>query len=214
MHPSAVSIVNLPTWLWIDAGMWHSYSVTASVGPVSATAVATPSEVTWSMGDGSVVLCDGPGTPYDPTVAPGQWTRCAHAYAVSSAGQPSPDGNANDGAFGVRATIDWSVSWSVTGAVGGGSLPGGFLHIDLDDHPGRAGGKRRFGRPDPVCCPSESEGMAGVTTLLDRGSTAAVAPPGSTSKLRLPTAPRTRRPLLALASVVVVFASVAGFAEL
>jgi hypothetical protein len=98
--------------------------VTASVGSVSATAVATPSSVAWSMGDGVVVTCDGPGTPFDPALpASQQSTQCTHTYTVSSAGQPSRDGNANDGAFDVVTTIDWSVSWSAAGAAGGGVLP-------------------------------------------------------------------------------------------
>jgi hypothetical protein len=123
-NPSVLSVVNLATWLWIDADIWHPYSVTASVGSVSATAVATPSFVTWSTGDGGVVTCDGPGTPFDPAqTAAQQSTQCSHTYTVSSAGQPSPDVNGNDDAFVVVATIHWSVSWSATGDVGGGALP-------------------------------------------------------------------------------------------
>jgi hypothetical protein len=125
--PSGPAVVNLPTWLWIDADIWHSYSVTASVGSVSATAVATPSSVTWSMGDGDVVTCDGPGTPFDSGQPSSQQsTRCFYTYAISSAGQPSSDGNPNDAAFDVETTIDWSVAWSVRGARGGGILPSLF----------------------------------------------------------------------------------------
>ncbi len=117
-----VPVVNLPTWLWIDPGVWHPYRVTASVGSVTATAVATPVTVTWSMGDGGSVTCDGPGTPFDPS-EPAQESPCSYLYPESSAGQPSPDGNPDDGAFVVVATIHWSVTWSVTGAAGGGALP-------------------------------------------------------------------------------------------
>jgi hypothetical protein len=123
-NPPAVSIVNLPTWMWIDSSMWHPYSVSASVGSVSATAVATPMSVTWSTGDGGVVICDGPGTAFDvEEPASQQTTQCTHTFGVSSAGQPSSDGNPNDGAFVVVATIDWTVSWLATGATGGGTLP-------------------------------------------------------------------------------------------
>ncbi len=123
-NPSTVSVVNLPTWLWIDDDIWHPYPVTASVGPVSATAVATPTSVTWLTGDGAVVLCAGPGTAFDPSKpAARQSTQCDHTYSVSSSGQTSPDGNPNDGAFDVTATIHWSVSWSANGAAGGGELP-------------------------------------------------------------------------------------------
>ena len=31
-NPAGISVVNLPTWLWIDASIWHSFSVTATVG--------------------------------------------------------------------------------------------------------------------------------------------------------------------------------------
>lgn len=123
-NPSNAAMVNLPTWLWIDAGIWHPVSVTASAGAVSATAVATPVAVEWSMGDGAVVTCPGPGTAFDAS-RPSSWqtTSCDYTYASSSAGQPSTDGNPNDGAFDVRATVTWTVSWSAQGAAGGGVLP-------------------------------------------------------------------------------------------
>ena len=123
-NPPAISVVNLPTWLWIDGGIWHPFSVTASVGTVSATAVATPTSVTWTMGDGGMTTCDGPGTPYvAEQPSDQQSTTCHYTYLTSSGGQPSGDGNPNDDAYNVVATIDWSVTWSVQGAVGGGDLP-------------------------------------------------------------------------------------------
>jgi hypothetical protein len=123
-NPSGSAVVNLATWLWIDAGIWHPYSVSASVGTVSATAVATPVSVTWTMGDGGSVSCHGPGTAYnlaEPSSL--QAPSCWYTYAISSAGQPAPDGNPNDGAFEVTATVTWSVSWTAVGAAGGGALP-------------------------------------------------------------------------------------------
>jgi hypothetical protein len=123
-NPTATSVVNLPTWLWIDAGIWHPYSVTASVGSVSATAVANPILVTWSMGDGGQTTCPGPGAPYNLSQpSSGQSTQCEYSYLRSSAGQLSPDGNPDDGAFAVSATVSWAVSWSAQGAAGGGELP-------------------------------------------------------------------------------------------
>ena len=123
-NPSGTAVVNLPTWLWIGPGLWHAFTVTASVGPVSATAVAVPETVTWTMGDGGTVVCSGPGTPYDTTrPASQQSTGCAYTYPVSSVGQPSPDGNPDHGSFSVQATVTWSVTWSAQGASGGGQLP-------------------------------------------------------------------------------------------
>lgn len=123
-NPSGSSVVNLPTWLWIDAGIWHQDSVTASAGTVSATAVATPESVTWEMGDGGVVVCVGPGRPFQLGLpADTQSTPCAFTYRTSSIGQPSADGNPDDAAYTVRATITWDVSWTAQGAPGQGVLP-------------------------------------------------------------------------------------------
>jgi hypothetical protein len=126
LNPSAFSVVNLSSWLWIDPQAWHSFRATATAGSVSATAVAVPSTVSWTMGDGHSVVCGGPGTPYQPTMPEtAQTTDCSYTYLRSSAGQPSVngDGDSNNGAFRVTATITWTVSWLATGVAGGGSLP-------------------------------------------------------------------------------------------
>ncbi len=122
--PSSTALVNLPTWLWVDGADWHPYSVSASAGPVSATVVAAPLSVTWSMGDGHALACPGPGEPFvsGPTSTLST-TDCSYDYPESSAGEPSPDGDPNDGSFPVTATVTWSVTWSSTGAAGGGTLP-------------------------------------------------------------------------------------------
>ncbi len=125
VNPSPRAVVNLPEWLWIDPAIWHDVSVTATTGSVSATATAVPSSVTWAMGDGSTVVCDGPGTPFLAQQPVGsQATACSYTYRQSSFGQPAPDGNPNDAAFQVTATISWNVTWQAVGASGGGSLPG------------------------------------------------------------------------------------------
>jgi len=123
--PPGAAVVNLPTWLWIDPSIWHSYSVSASVGSVTATATAVPISVRWSMGDGNDVTCAGPGAVYHLSLpASQQSTSCSYTYRLTSLGQPSPDGDPDQGAFPVTATVSWSVSWSAQGASGGGSLPG------------------------------------------------------------------------------------------
>ncbi|MDP8927512.1 MAG: hypothetical protein M3O70_02780, partial [Actinomycetota bacterium] len=43
-------------------------------------------------------------------------TECSYMYQHSSAEQPGE-------AYQVTATVEWEVSWSVTGAAGGGALP-------------------------------------------------------------------------------------------
>jgi len=124
VNPVDFSVVNLPTWLAVDPALWHVFEATATVGGVSATAVATPETVTWSMGDGGVVHCEGPGTQYNPGLAADlQSTSCAYTYRRSSFGEPSVDGNPNDRAFPVTATVTWKVTWTTIGAPGGGDLP-------------------------------------------------------------------------------------------
>ena len=83
-------------------------TATATAGPVTTTATATPTKVVWDMGDGSTVTCDGPGTPYDPS-SPAATTTCSYTWPAA-------------GTYTVTATTYWSVSWSATGAAGGGSL--------------------------------------------------------------------------------------------
>ena len=103
--------VRVPTWLWIEAGWWHTYSATATAGAVTATVVARPVRVTWETGDGAVVTCTGPGTPWSQGLAE-DVSDCAHAYTSSSDLQP-------DGTFALTATVEIEVAWtSNTGAAG------------------------------------------------------------------------------------------------
>lgn len=108
-------LVGVPTWLWIEGG-WAPASATASLPGVSVTVTAVPESVTWDMGDGSKVVCRGPGTPYDDARKNDeQKTDCSHTYRRSSAGQPGDR-------YPVAATLSWRVSWSASGVPGGGSL--------------------------------------------------------------------------------------------
>jgi len=122
--PEGTTVVDLATWYWIDPALWHDRSVTATSGPVSATAVARPVDVRWSSGDGGQVVCYGPGVAFDPSL-PSAWqsTDCSFEYARTSAGQPTLDGNPDDGAYVVTAEVDWAVTWTSTGVAGGGALP-------------------------------------------------------------------------------------------
>lgn len=107
-------LVNVSTWLWLARERWAPMSATASVPGESVTATATPTTVTWELGDGTTIVCHGPGTPYasgDPS-APSP--DCGHTYLRSSAGMP-------DGAFIVSATVTWEITWAGGGERG--SLP-------------------------------------------------------------------------------------------
>ncbi len=117
LSPSDSGYVNLAEWLWIDPSIWHPLTTTAQAcnagGCTTASATATPSYVTRSTGDGSTVTCNGPGTAYNTALpADAQSTSCLHTYTQTSAGQPSPDGNPNDAAFPITATVTWTVTWA------------------------------------------------------------------------------------------------------
>jgi hypothetical protein len=111
-------LVNLPTWLWVSQATWGTRTATVSVPGESVTATATPVQVAWVMGDGSTVVCNGPGSAYDPTRPPdAQRSSCTHTYGRSSAGEP-------DQRFAVSATATWRVAWQATGLLPtNGQLP-------------------------------------------------------------------------------------------
>lgn len=109
-------VVHVETWLRVDFA-WETVAETASAGGVTATVTARPHNVVWDMGNGDQVICGGPGTRYDPSRPEAeQHTDCSYTYQHTSAGQP-------DDAFVVTATVTWELTWAVTGAPGGGSLP-------------------------------------------------------------------------------------------
>ena len=109
--PASDQLVNLPTWLW-SSSAWEPISATASVPGISVTATAAPTSVTWSMGDGGMATCKGPGTPYSAGVDPASASPdCGYTYRRSSAGQ-------RDETFQVTATVAWTVTWSGAGESG------------------------------------------------------------------------------------------------
>jgi hypothetical protein len=117
MSPPGEQVVHVESWLWLDGALWRPHSSSASAGGVTATVTATPSRTVWDMGNGDVVVCDGPGVAYDTRrSAAGQSTDCSYTYRVSSAGRPGD-------AYPVTVTVEWELSWTVTGAPGGGALP-------------------------------------------------------------------------------------------
>ncbi|MEW6470913.1 MAG: hypothetical protein AB1679_01465 [Actinomycetota bacterium] len=110
------SVVNVPVFLSVDAAEWSTRSVTTGVPGVSVEVRAEPQRVEWDMGTGDVVICEGPGTPYDFSRPEGdQVADCTYTYRRTSVGQPNER-------FPVTATVVWRASWSVVGAPGGGDL--------------------------------------------------------------------------------------------
>jgi len=116
LNPAGDQLVRLPTWLALASSSWTEQSATAAVPGVSVTATARPVKATWVMGDGSTVVCDGPGTPWKPGTDPAAASPdCGHRYLRSSASAPGA-------AYSVTVTVGWEVTWA--GAGQSGTIPG------------------------------------------------------------------------------------------
>lgn len=109
-------LVNANTFLSIDSSQWGQRSATASAGGVTSTAVAVPEKVVWDMGDGQLVTCNRPGTPFNSNVDYfAQTPDCGYVYKRSSASYPGH-------VVRVTATLYYRATWSAAGAPGGGDL--------------------------------------------------------------------------------------------
>ncbi len=107
--PPASQITFVPSWLWVDSSSWGSRSATASVPGLAVTATARATQLVFATGDGKTVICKGPGTEWKTGMDPASSSpSCGHTY-----GAP--------GAFTLRATVTWIVSW--TGGGTSGTVP-------------------------------------------------------------------------------------------
>ncbi len=112
------TIVNFPTWLAVAD--WSPATAEAAVSGLATTVVATPERAVWDMGDGTLVVCAGPGRRYDYAVPDDeQRSDCAHTYRTSSAGAGADD------VYEAGVTVVYHVTWSATDGSGGdlGELP-------------------------------------------------------------------------------------------
>ena len=110
----SIGIVGMPVWMWAkdpDTTTVGPVSASASAGGITVTATASLLKVTWSMGDGTEVVCKSAGTPYRPEFGRQASPDCGHTYQTSSADQ-------EDDRFTVTATSSWVVSWSGAGQTG------------------------------------------------------------------------------------------------
>lgn len=124
---AAAQIVNIPTWMWFPAGAWQPQVATAASGLVIVTVSATPISSRWDMGDGTVAVCNGSGTPFDHWPAGVDPTTiaspdCGHTYRRWSGDEPG-------GRFHLSVQIRYRVAWtSSTGR--GGAQPDLILERD------------------------------------------------------------------------------------
>lgn len=109
------AIVGHSYWLWAT-GPTHLGPVSDSASGRTVTLEANLTSVTFDMGDGNVVKCNGAGTPY-PGDEKGLYAKsptCGYAYQTTS------EHNAG-GIYTVRATAYWSVAY--TAPDGSGTIP-------------------------------------------------------------------------------------------
>ena len=95
--------VGVPVWLWTQP--WAPQAATAAVGGVAVTVNAKISNVTWSMGDGHTVVCNGAGTAFNEAMGFRDSPDCGYRYSQPSRNQPG-------GKYPVTATATWTVQWT------------------------------------------------------------------------------------------------------
>jgi hypothetical protein len=109
--PGRVGLVGMPVWMWDSnpgPSTWGPITKTASAGGYTVTATAKATKVVWSMGDGEVVVCRTPGTPYEDSYGRQDSPDCGYTYT-------------RQGVYQVWARSYWSVQWSGLGQ--SGSIP-------------------------------------------------------------------------------------------
>jgi hypothetical protein len=107
-------LVGLPEWFWVPPAQWRRVFVTVTAGPVWATALATPTRLTFVPGGAlGSVACAGPGTAFNPAItASRQHTSCSFTYRQPSAGQPGS-------VYPAMLAVAWTISWTGSGGAGG-----------------------------------------------------------------------------------------------
>ncbi|NHA68234.1 hypothetical protein [Phycicoccus flavus] len=109
--PGAVGVVGMPVWMWNaddGASTRGPMTKTAAAGGYAVSATARVTKVVWAMGDGEVVVCRAPGTPYADRFGSQASPDCGYRYD-------------RQGRYTVRATSYWSVDWAGVGQ--SGSIP-------------------------------------------------------------------------------------------
>jgi hypothetical protein len=111
--PDSVALVGYNVWLWVDAPDAQTFgpaTATASIDAWTVTVTGYVESVDWDMGDGQVVPCAGPGTPY--------------VVARDGLG-PSPDCGyvyTEQGQYTVTATARWRVDWTTSDGAQSGTF--------------------------------------------------------------------------------------------
>jgi hypothetical protein len=107
--PGQIGLVNMPVWLWVakTENTWGPIVRSASVPGLTVTVTAEVKAINWSMGDGSTVRCEGPGTPYDESKGVKGSPTCGHRYVKTSEKLANCK-------YPVTAVAQWDITWQST----------------------------------------------------------------------------------------------------
>jgi hypothetical protein len=97
-----MAAVGYPLWLWAD-GPTHAAPVSQSVANLHVSLEAQLTSVTYQMGDGHQVFCNGPGR---------RWSRSVEAGTPSSCGYRYEKPSLPNGSYTVRAVSHWDITWT------------------------------------------------------------------------------------------------------
>lgn len=106
VDPDSVGLVGVPNYMWVDnPEIFETVSDSAAIDAWTITVSGKVEWVDWDMGDGQVIRCKGPGTPYQARFDLNPSPDCGHVYSVQ-------------GTHTVRATAHWVLHWSGGGQSG------------------------------------------------------------------------------------------------
>ena len=114
LNPWKMAAVGYPLWLWAD-GSAEVGPISDSVAGLSVSLRAEVGSLTFRMGDGHTVTCEGTGHPWTTAVEPATKSpNCGYSYA-----KPSLPGRV----YKVAAIANWAVTWTSNGQSGVINVP-------------------------------------------------------------------------------------------
>lgn len=103
VDPSSIGILGLPVWMWAkdpSATTWGPNTGSASSGALTVQVTARAETATWSMGDGTTVVCASPGTPYAPSYGKSESPTCGFA------------GYQKQGSYSISVVTHWAIEYT------------------------------------------------------------------------------------------------------
>ncbi len=122
--PGGTGLVGLPVWMWttVNANTWGPITASASAGGLTVTITGHATKIDWDMGDGHVVSCDNPGTPYRADYGGQQSPTCGYVVSLPNGqrltGYQQSSRTKPGGVYRITAITTWRVDWAGGGVSG------------------------------------------------------------------------------------------------